>query len=162
MTEKLQQDIHSLLTAEKIKVKRAICTIESSSIITREIILPHAKPKELKNLVQFEIQQYLPIMMEEYLTVAVIDIGHSQINLSIIDKGIQSFSRIIPQGGKNIDINIANSFNLSVKEAEEKKNQHASLENLTDELSSYDMVNELIRSGVEVWIEDIQRILKLK
>lgn len=232
MTEKLQQDIHDLLTTEKIKVKRAICTVESSTIITREIVLPYAKPDELKNLVQFEIQQYLPIMMDEYLveykiieefmeedikklkiqvavlpkkiaggyltllqslklqpvaldinnnaisklfqyevninnensssqkTVAVIDLGRSQINLSIIDKGIQRFSRIIPQGGKNIDISIANSFNLSVKEAEEKKIQHASLENLTDELSSYDMVNELIRSGVDIWIEDIQRVFK--
>jgi type IV pilus assembly protein PilM len=232
MPEKLYQEIHRLLTSEKIRVKKAICTVESSSIITREIIIPYAKVKDLKNLVKFEIQQYLPIVIEEYLvehkvieeiieedtkklklqvavlpkkialaylkllqslklkplaldiqnngisklfeysvdinnenssfekTVAVIDMGHSQINLSIIDKGIQRFSRIIPGGGKNMDINIANSFNLSIKAAEEKKIEYGSLENLKDELSSHDMVNELIHSTLVVWLEDIQRIFK--
>lgn len=230
--QKLQDDIYDLLISEKIKIKKAICTTESSSIITRELVLPYAKPKELKNLVHFEIQQYLPIMMEEYLveykiieefmeednkklkvqvavlpkkialdylklleglklnpialdihnnaisklfdfnitindeifssekTVAIIDLGHSHINISIIDNGSQKFSRIIPNGGKNIDVNIANSFNLSIAEAQEKKKGHTDLKNLSNNMASYDMINELIRSNVDIWIEDIQRIFK--
>ncbi|WP_432665236.1 type IV pilus assembly protein PilM [Wukongibacter baidiensis] len=232
MLEKIEKAVRELLVAEKIKAKKAICTISSSSVITREIVVPSAKPKELKNLVHFEIQQYLPIIIEDHLiefkiieeffdeavkkvrilaailpkkmsvdylkllsnlklqpvaldihdnaiskifdgkvnlngerssldkTVAVIDLGHSHINLIIIDRGVQRFSRIIPKGGKNININIANSFNLAVNEAEEKKIEHVDLENFKSDLSSYDMINELIRSNIDTWIEEIQRIFK--
>lgn len=232
MIEKIEEALRQLLVTEKIRVKRAICTISSSSIITREIVVPSAEPKELKNLILFEIQQYLPIIIEDHLiefkvieeffdetvkkvrilaaimskkmsidylkllmnlklrpvaldihdngiskmldgkinfnderssldkTVAVIDLGHSHINLIIIDRGVQKFNRIISRGGKDININIANSFNLTVNEAEGKKIEHVNLENLESDLSSYDMINELIRSNIETWIEEIQRIFR--
>lgn len=64
----LKKQIHELLKSKHISCKKAICTVESTSIIMREITLPAlAKDSELHNMVHFEIEQYLPIMLSEYV-----------------------------------------------------------------------------------------------
>ncbi len=44
-----------------------ICTIENAEIITREIILPTASDTEMENMLQFEVQQYMPVDLENYI-----------------------------------------------------------------------------------------------
>lgn len=68
------EDIHNLKTAlkyvfqqNKIKNKRVSLTVQSTSIITRDILLPAVKPEELKTMVKYEIEQYLPIVASEYV-----------------------------------------------------------------------------------------------
>ncbi len=67
-------DIHSLKSVlkdvfakNKIKNKRVVLTIQSTTIITRDILLPTIKPEELKTMVTYEIEQYLPIVASEYV-----------------------------------------------------------------------------------------------
>lgn len=43
------------------------CTIENAEIITREIILPTAGSAEMESMLQFEVQQYMPVDLENYI-----------------------------------------------------------------------------------------------
>ncbi len=66
------EDLKSVITkyvqSENIKTKKTICTVQSTSIINREITVPVAKKEEEMNtMVRFEIEQYLPIMFDDYV-----------------------------------------------------------------------------------------------
>lgn len=64
---RLSQEIKNTIGMNSIKPKEANCTTNSTSIINREIIIPKAEDAELDTIVKFEIQQYLPIIMEDYI-----------------------------------------------------------------------------------------------
>jgi type IV pilus assembly protein PilM len=63
----MKQSIRDLITANKIKEKRTALTIQSTSIITRDIMLPATERQHLDNMVKYEIEQYLPIVATEYI-----------------------------------------------------------------------------------------------
>ncbi|WP_053957098.1 type IV pilus assembly protein PilM [Inediibacterium massiliense] len=92
-------------------------------------------------------------------TLAFIDIGHETIDITIIERGTFKFNRLILQGGKEINENIANAFSLSLKEAEQKKIEYANLNELNTNTSSY-MVNEHIKITIDLWIREIQRVFQ--
>lgn len=212
-----------------IKTEKVIFTLESTATITREITLPYAKDEELKQILSFEIQQYFPIDLDEYViqskkledfeedgikrsrilvaalpkvivktylelanildldpialdihsngmakifeksptinsqiknhdqTVAIIDLGYENINVNIIDNGILRFNRLLTVGGKEIDLNIANNFNISLAEAEKVKIEESAFK--TESTVSL-AVEEVINSCVDNWLEEIQRIFK--
>lgn len=50
-----------------IKSKDAVVTSNSSSIIDREIIIPAVDESEMESVIKYEIQQYLPINLDEYI-----------------------------------------------------------------------------------------------
>jgi type IV pilus assembly protein PilM len=67
------EDIYSLksllkdvFNKNRIKNKNVVLTIQSTSIITRDIVLPFVNQEDLDNMVKFEIEQYLPIVASEY------------------------------------------------------------------------------------------------
>ncbi len=231
--DRLKDNILSTLKQHNIKVKKCIFSLSSTSLITREIVLPAVKNEDLKSMVIMEVEQYLPMILkddiveykvveefeeneidkirvlvavlskeivERYLklihemkmtpvaldihgnsisklftsnihindenysskeTVAIIDIGVSSINVSIIYDGNLRFSRIIDFGGKDIDIAISNAYNLSLEDGEKKKIDEVNLdpENFNNlEISS--IVNEVARTTVDNWIQEIQRIFQ--
>ncbi|WP_176461844.1 type IV pilus assembly protein PilM [Anaeromicrobium sediminis] len=223
--------IYNILSKNKIKEKEVICTVQSREAITRELVLPYVKSDELSSMIDLEIEQYLPIRLEEYVveykileeftennmnnirvlvaalpkdmveiylelikslklkplaldmnanaiakvfegeltinnenysldkTVTLIDLGYEYINITIIDKGVIRFNRLIHQGGKDVDINIANTYNLSLEDAQQRKIEYANLEELNG-LSSTSMLNEIVQSSVDIWIEEIQKIFR--
>lgn len=55
------------LINEGIKVKETAVTSNSTVIINREIIVPKAEEDELDTLINYEIQQYLPINLNDYI-----------------------------------------------------------------------------------------------
>lgn len=64
---RLSSELKNTLGINSIKTKEVNCTTNSTSIINREIIIPKAEDSELETMVKFEIQQYLPIIMEDYI-----------------------------------------------------------------------------------------------
>ncbi|WP_202710853.1 type IV pilus assembly protein PilM [Sporosalibacterium faouarense] len=230
--ESLKSIIHGTLEASNIKAKKTICSIESTSIITREITLPNVKEGEMDSMVKYEVEQYLPIMLDDYVveykvlnefeeegvsksrilvaaipklivenflelfkeinlkpyvldvnsnaiskvffkklkvnqdesnlekTIGVIDIGHNFINVDIISKGIVQFSRLINSGGKDIDINIANHFNLSLEEAEKKKINDSNIEKNIGLAPSTEILNDAVKSSIDNWIAEINRVFQ--
>ncbi|MBU3206710.1 pilus assembly protein PilM [Clostridium algidicarnis] len=49
-----------------VKTTDSVCTTNSTTVINREIVVPKARGEEMDTLVNFEIQQYLPINMDNY------------------------------------------------------------------------------------------------
>ena len=88
-------------------------------------------------------------------TIAVIDMGAESLEANIYTNHNLEFARIIKSGGKQIDINIAKSFNMSVIKAETEKIEQCDLMNY--EKSE---VARLIRADVEEWMEELGRIIQ--
>ncbi|RQD67243.1 MAG: type IV pilus assembly protein PilM [Tindallia sp. MSAO_Bac2] len=65
--ETLKQSIGSKLNELKIRSRMALCSVENGDIITREISVPTASEEEIANMLQFEITQYMPIELNDYL-----------------------------------------------------------------------------------------------
>lgn len=59
--------IKNLIAENKIKTKNMVLTVQSTSVITRDITLPTTKHSELDSMIKFEIEQYLPIVSNEYV-----------------------------------------------------------------------------------------------
>ncbi|AOR24627.1 pilus assembly protein PilM [Clostridium taeniosporum] len=65
--EILVSTLQKVLTDNGITAKEGICTNNSSLIINREILIPDVKEEELDTVVRYEIQQYLPINLDDYV-----------------------------------------------------------------------------------------------
>lgn len=50
-----------------ITSRAVIMTIQSSAVITRDLVLPAVAEPELKNAVRFEVEQYLPVVAGDYV-----------------------------------------------------------------------------------------------
>ncbi|MGO1713397.1 MAG: type IV pilus biogenesis protein PilM [Senegalia sp. (in: firmicutes)] len=66
-SEYLSSYIKENLDKEGIKAKYGIITLDYSNIISREIILPSAKKDEIEEMVKYEIEEFLPITMSDYV-----------------------------------------------------------------------------------------------
>lgn len=65
--KQLSDIIQFTLKEEGIRAKDAIITINSSSIINREIVIPKVEKDEIPTVIRYEIQQYLPINLNDYI-----------------------------------------------------------------------------------------------
>lgn len=57
--------INDVIIKHHITAKDGICTTNPSSIINREISIPKVEEDEIETVVRYEIQQYLPINLDE-------------------------------------------------------------------------------------------------
>lgn len=64
---RLANRMKELLQEENLKAKYALCTIENSEIITREIVLPTADEAAMQDMLEFEVQQYIPVELSDYI-----------------------------------------------------------------------------------------------
>lgn len=61
-------DVLSFLIKENsIRAKDVIFTTNSSSIINRDILIPVVQEEEMETVIRYEIQQYLPINLDDYI-----------------------------------------------------------------------------------------------
>jgi len=65
--EALYGKLSQILKENGIKAKDAICTTNSTLIINREILIPKVEEEEMDTVVRYEIQQYLPINLDDYI-----------------------------------------------------------------------------------------------
>lgn len=209
-----------------------VCTIDSSMCVIREMTLPSVKPKDLKDMISYEIQNYLPIDLSQYvvqskimgetsegaikqtnvmvaalpkdiveghlalmeniglkpyaldihansqckllagtrkvnqtvdtrdLTIALIDIGHRQIDLNIIEKGHYRFNRLLSIGSRDIDAGITGFIGNTHEEARiQKTNIPPLVRELIDD-SEGARIHNICRTTVDGWLEEIERIFK--
>lgn len=66
-SEELFNKLGQVLKENGIKAKYGICTTNSTLIINREILVPKVEEEEMDTVVRYEIQQYLPINLEDYI-----------------------------------------------------------------------------------------------
>ncbi|MBC2419942.1 type IV pilus assembly protein PilM [Clostridium beijerinckii] len=223
--EELHGKLSQVLKQGGIKAKDAICTTNSTLIINREILIPKVEAEEMDTVVRYEIQQYLPINLEDYIlqvtilgeeevnesarlnvrviaypekiargyynllqklnlkpyvldvnynavnkfinytginsefehkskeAVAVIDIGASFIDVNIYKDGQLDFTRIIKDGGNNIDEILLEKIGVS-NEVTSFKQKNL---NLSDELES---INIQVKYVVDEWMDKIEKIIQ--
>jgi len=77
--EALYGKLSQVLKENGIKTKDAICTTNSTVIINREILIPKVEEEEMDTVVRYEIQQYLPINLEDYILQVTI-LGEEVVN----------------------------------------------------------------------------------
>lgn len=65
--EELYNKLSQVLKENGIKAKHGICTTNSSLIINREILIPKVEEEEMDTVIRYEIQQYLPINLDDYI-----------------------------------------------------------------------------------------------
>lgn len=65
--KRLTELLKSQLNEYGVKAKYAICTVNSTQIINRELFIPVVEEEEMETVVRYEIQQFLPINMADYL-----------------------------------------------------------------------------------------------
>lgn len=65
--QKLENELKSFLRLHNIKNHAAIISLNNVSFITREVLLPESKPEELASMVQYEIQQLMPVEISQYV-----------------------------------------------------------------------------------------------
>ena len=75
----LEVILRNTIIDNNIKAKDVIITTNSSSIINRDILIPVVKEEELDTVVKYEIQQYLPINLDDYV-----------VQFLVIDKVVES------------------------------------------------------------------------
>ncbi len=59
--------IQEALNANSVKLKDVVCTIESTDVIKRELVVPAVEVEDLGDMVMYEIGQYLPIDINSYV-----------------------------------------------------------------------------------------------
>ncbi|MDD3049353.1 MAG: type IV pilus assembly protein PilM [Bacilli bacterium] len=77
--EELYGKLSQTLKENGIKAKDATCTTNSTLIINREILIPKVEQEEMDTVVRYEIQQYLPINLEDYILQVTI-LGEEVVN----------------------------------------------------------------------------------
>jgi len=77
--EELYNKLSQILKENGIKAKDATCTTNSTVIINREILIPKVEEEEMDTVVRYEIQQYLPINLEDYILQVTI-LGEEVVN----------------------------------------------------------------------------------
>ncbi len=221
---KISSAISNGLKEKNIKAKKVIYTLQSTTVITREVDFPSIDEEDLEKMLHFEVQQFFPTSLDEYViqykvlkkleedngktrllvaalpktivhnymelskslnltpialdihsnsisklfmkgvklddinhqdnTMAVVDLGYEGININIIKDGVLEFSRLLPVGGKDIDTAIANTFNFTLEDSEERKK-------LLEMDSLYtDDILEISYSCIDGWVEEMERIFK--
>lgn len=65
--EALYGKLRDMMKENGIKAKYGICTTNSSAIINREILIPKVEEEEMDTVIRYEIQQYLPINLDDYI-----------------------------------------------------------------------------------------------
>lgn len=63
----MKKEVEKAIESMNTKTKKLICISKSTSVITREISVPLAKPNEMDSLIEYEMKQYLPINFDEYI-----------------------------------------------------------------------------------------------
>ncbi|AWK49727.1 pilus assembly protein PilM [Clostridium beijerinckii] len=224
--EELYGKLIRVLKENGINAKYATCTTNSTLIINREILIPKVEEEEMDTVVRYEIQQYLPINLEDYIlqvtilgeevineakklnvrviaypekiargyynlllklnlkpyaldvnynavnkfinftginsefeykskdSVAFIDMGASFIDVNIYKDDQLDFTRIIKDGGNDINEVLAERSGIEASEIENFKIKSI---NLKDEL---DPLNIQVRYVIDDWIEKIEKIIQ--
>ncbi|NLY44103.1 MAG: type IV pilus assembly protein PilM [Clostridiaceae bacterium] len=63
----MAENIMEVLRTKKMRKKNAVITISGTSVITREVIMPKVKPKELHKMIMMESVQYFPVNIDNYV-----------------------------------------------------------------------------------------------
>ncbi len=227
----LAESIKGTLRDSKFSSSNAVLTISSSATVIREITLPAVKQNDLKDMIGYEIQQYLPIELNQYViqhriigdliengtkftnvlvaalpkdlveshlnllqtiglnpialdinsncieklftnrkinnenvfkeqTSVFLDVGHLQTHLSLYERGIYQFDRLLKMGVNDIDNNIASITGKYLEDAVIIRRNLSNINYAVEDTEEEGRVINAARTTVDSWMDEIVRIFK--
>jgi type IV pilus assembly protein PilM len=233
-TKELGALVQSTIVSNGFKNMPVICTISGPNCVLRVISLPQAKQTELAEMVRYEIQQFLPVDVAQYViqysifksnttkevsandnqvligavprafaeglyqmflaidiqpfaldlqvhsmsklisfmmeqptkkdmisqTLIFVDIGHTQMDISVYEEGHFYMNRRVASGGMQLDQKISRVFDVSLQDAQLEKHQVADISKDAGEYSSEHRVQNVVQSSVDEWAADVSRVAK--
>lgn len=63
----LKSVIEKILQELNIKTRLALCSVESGEMVTREVMVPSGSNDDILKMINYEIQQYMPVTLSEYM-----------------------------------------------------------------------------------------------
>lgn len=220
------------LKRNNVNSKIVYMSIKSSNIITREVVLPYLRDEEIEGILQFQLDEYLPIDPKDYIvqyktigkfiedgtdkinvlliavpkeiveahfqliselelkplvldyqsdslvklldynslingkystkdiTIATIDLGFTNTNVTISKNGQILVSRIVETGGNELDMSILNFFELNKNELEEKKRTIENINRIEGEFTEENRFLNIINSNIESIMDKIDIIFR--
>lgn len=218
---KLSDAIGDALDNNKINEDNIIFTTNSTSIINRTILIPKVTEDEIDSVIKYEVQQYLPINLDEHMiqynilsekvvdgkeklevlivvypnrmiysyaeltnllggkpyaldlnynskrkalyimnpemreTVLSMDIGSSNIGLTIINDNELVLIKAINSGGNYLDGQIAKLLGVSLEEAENEKKENCNLMSREE-----GPLEHSVKEVVDMWFDEASRFMK--
>lgn len=61
------ETLKAFIKRNNIKIKDSVCTTNSSAIINRDLVIPVVEYDEMETVIRYEIEQFLPIKLEDYI-----------------------------------------------------------------------------------------------
>lgn len=231
-TKELGALILNTIIENGLKHLPVICTASGPNCVLRVLNLPIVKESELMEMIQYEIQQYLPVDSAQYIiqyakldglkstvdgnetlivgaiprnfaeaiyrtfetiniepfaldihvhafsklvetykkqplktnlrteSVIFVDLGHSQMDISLYEDGYFFMDRRIPSCGLLLDQKISRVFDMSVQDARLEKQQAPDICVNSEEYSSEHRILNVVQSAVDEWIADVSRVVK--
>jgi len=113
--DELALRLGKVLKENGIKVKDATCTNNSTLIINREILIPKVEEDEMDTVVRYEIQQYLPINLDDYILQTTV-LNEEEINeTSKLNIRVIAYPEKIAKGYYNLLLKLdLNPYSLDV------------------------------------------------
>lgn len=93
-------------------------------------------------------------------TVAIIDMGCEFLQLNIVSKGNNEFTRNISSGGRYIDVDISRQVGLDMVSAEKEKIDKCDLSKDVFDDDNISMINSIIKMVVDDWVREIYKLLE--
>lgn len=113
--DELALRLGKVLKENGIRVKDATCTNNSTLIINREILIPKVEEDEMDTVVRYEIQQYLPINLDDYILQTTV-LNEEEINeTSKLNIRVIAYPEKIARGYYNLLLKLdLNPYSLDV------------------------------------------------
>lgn len=93
-------------------------------------------------------------------TVIFVDLGHSQMDISLYEEGCFYMNRRVQSCGFQLDQKISRAFDLSIQDARLEKQQAGDIGIIYSEYTNENRVQNVIQSAVDEWIKEVSRIVK--
>ena len=132
--------IDFLIKENNIKAKDIIFTTNSSSIINRDIVIPKVRLEEMETVIRYEIQQYLPINLDEYIVQFIILDEVLDGKDEKLKVNVSSFPKKVAEEYYNV----INSLELNAYALDVEYNVIGKLANYSDVIKKEDNINKLV------------------
>lgn len=86
--EKMSYVLQNSLSLNKINTQDAIAVINSSSVVMREATFPKVEKEELDSIINYQIEEYIPVNPEDYV-VKYLDLG------TVLEEGLEKQSVLL-------------------------------------------------------------------
>jgi len=90
----------------------------------------------------------------------VIELGHKMIVFNVMKNGKNIFSRIINQGGDDVDLGIVNLFEIDKENAVASKHKLSNLDDSDVYTEEEKFINNIVRTNVNAWITEIRKLIQ--